>query len=1093
MTEDRCSRERALDPRRSFIVQAPAGSGKTELLIQRYLRLLVEVESPEAVVAITFTKKAAAEMRARVLSALKSAEAGVVTDQPHEKTTFEIGRMVLEHDRQMGWKLLSNPTQMRIGTIDALCMAITSQMPWVTRFGALPDVTEKAEELYREAAVNTLVRLEDEERAGVHGPISRLLLHLDNDFSSAKTLVAQMLERREQWLRHTGVSPDLAEVRVELENSLQELIAAEMKTLHALLDADVAIEMTELCGLPSQPAPCVEDLDHWNAFASLVLTKQGELRKVPDRSVFPKNHRQKERCENLLSVLAGEEDLLDGFKRLRELPNPRFEESQWSTMEVVLSILPVAVAELELVFRERRTVDFAELSIRALRALGPEGDPADLALALGYSIEHILVDEYQDTSQTQYDLLKKLTAVWEPGDRRTLFLVGDPMQSIYLFRQADVSLFLMTRREGIGQVQLEPLHLRFNFRSRPEITEWVNSTFATIFPPSEDMDSGAVAYERSDSAGDPAHGESHAVQAQGFFDQAEEALQVVELIRANSNRKVAVLVRARSHLSAIVPALKRAGVRFQAIEIDELGQRPVIQDLMALTFALLHLGDRVSWLAVLRAPWCGLTLNDLHALASPDFNATIWELLDTRAAELSEDGQARIERVRPSLRKALEHRGRSALRDWIEGTWFLLGGPASVREETDLEDATAYFDLLESLEKGAELEDFSWFRQQVSGLFAQPDSTAGDCLQVMTIHKAKGLEFDTVIVPQLDARPRRELAPLLLWQEQAGKALLAPISEAGKPRDPIYNYLRKLEQSRAQNETARLLYVAATRAREQLHLLGCVRTDDKTGTLAAPPRVSFMRLLWQTMSREFVPATPVHPSGTEVKVRQIRRLPARWQAPAPPPPVHWERQADEGATASDITFDWVGDTLRHVGTAVHGYLQRIAREGLEAWDQTRVRSQRASFRVVLANLGVPRGEIDGAVERVEAVLSQVLRDPRGRWALKSREGARCESAITGIIEGREYRAIIDRTFVDEEGVRWIIDYKTSSHEGGNVEAFLDNEKELYRGQLERYARLLAQGETRPIRLGLYFPLLNGWREWAAPEIVMRQASLFESI
>jgi ATP-dependent helicase/nuclease subunit A len=87
--------------------------------------------------------------------------------------------------------------------------------------------------------------------------------------------------------------------------------------------------------------------------------------------------------------------------------------------------------------------------------------------------------------------------------------------------------------------------------------------------------------------------------------------------------------------------------------------------------------------------------------------------------------------------------------------------------------------------------------------------------------------------------------------------------------------------------------------------------------------------------------------------------------------------------------------------------------------------------------------------------------------------------------------VIDRTFVDEDGVRWIIDYKTGSHEGGGLETFLDDEKERYREQLERYARLMVQRDARPIRLALYFPLLGGWREWAAPVAVRKQGSLFE--
>ena len=125
----------------------------------------------------------------------------------------------------------------------------------------------------------------------------------------------------------------------------------------------------------------------------------------------------------------------------------------------------------------------------------------------------------------------------------------------------------------------------------------------------------------------------------GFLDDRDEAARVVELVKASSGANVAVLVRARSHLIETVRILKQNKIPFQAIEIDQLGERPVIEDLMALTFALLHPADRVSWLAILRAPWCGLELHDLHALAGADPRAAIWDLLH-REERISVDGKA---------------------------------------------------------------------------------------------------------------------------------------------------------------------------------------------------------------------------------------------------------------------------------------------------------------------------------------------------------------------------------------------------------------------------------------------------------------------
>jgi ATP-dependent helicase/nuclease subunit A len=305
-------------------------------------------------------------------------------------------------------------------------------------------------------------------------------------------------------------------------------------------------------------------------------------------------------------------------------------------------------------------------------------------------------------------LIEKLTAGWEPSDGRTLFLVGDPMQSIYRFRQADVGLFLKARLEGIGAIRLEPLTLSVNFRSLPGIVEWVNRTFESILPASDDLESGAVAYSPSVPRSD--EGDAMIV-VHALPDGRREADRVVGLLNGADAGTAAVLVRSRAHLIEIVSALKRHRIAFQAIEIDQLGERQVIEDLMALTFALLHAADRVSWLALLRAPWCGLTLQDLHALAGADHRATVWDLLHRPDRTWSEDGALRIQRILPVLEHAIAERGRRPLRDWVESTWLQLGGPACVQDHTALEDAAAYFELLEGLAEGSDLPDFDWFRE----------------------------------------------------------------------------------------------------------------------------------------------------------------------------------------------------------------------------------------------------------------------------------------------------------------------------------------------------------------------------------------------
>jgi len=1063
MLDDRASRQRALDPRTSFIVQAPAGSGKTELLIQRYLRLLETVDSPNAVVAITFTKKAAGGMRARVVEALRRSSP---PEKAHEQATHEIARRVLAHQQRLGWDLVSNPSQIRMETIDALCAGITRQMPWLARFGAPPEITEKATPLYRAAARRTLHQLETEERDGRKGPVWTLLLCLDNNFQRAEKLISDQLEKRDQWLRLIGWSEqrDFGEIRRLSEQRLARLIDAHLQEIRGHFDEELTASLCKSLGWPQLPEPCLQSLSQWQQVHDTLLTKAGTYRS-PARRTYPGLN----------------EALRYALRAVSKLPEPIYTDEQWHLTEAVLQVLPLAVAELQFVFREQGKVDFAELSLRALDALGRLDEPSDLALALGDRIEHLLVDEFQDMSYTQYELVSKLTAGWQSGDGRTLFLVGDPMQSIYRFRQADVSLFLKARDEGIGSILLEPLQLQVNFRSQAAIIAFVNDACGLAFPAEDNVDAGAIAYSPSEAAA--AHDGKPGVHCYAFHDQQTEAAQTLALLRTLPHEGTAILVRARRHLEQIVRLLRHEGIRFQAVEIDSLGERPVIQDLLALTFALLHLADRISWLAVLRAPWCGLTLADLHTLASADHRRPIWDLLALTAPVLSEDAQERVARIRPVLETALASKGRAPLRDWVEDTWHRIGGSACVRSEAEFEDAAAYFDLLATVDEGGDLRDFGAFREDVGSLFAQPDPRAQGGLQVMTIHKAKGLEFDTVILPGLGQSPRPDDNPLLRWVERDGETILAPISATGEGTDPIYDYLGLWEKQKSRHETCRLLYVALTRARHRLHLLGCVAVS-RDQTLTAK-KDSFLKALWPAVSELFVPLPGGEAEREAAPSRAIRRVVQGWTIPAPPPPVPWSPVSPEQAPPPEITYDWVGDTLRHVGTAVHQYLQRIGRQGLAQWDAARVRSLRPAYHTVLANLGVPPSELAGAVERVESGLLAVLSDQRGRWILSPHTEAACEHPVTGVIEGARYDAVIDRTFVDG-GVRWIIDYKTSLH-SGKLEKFYDDQVVRYREQLERYARLLRQQEELPVKLGLYFPLLGGWRAWDAPELKRRQA------
>ena len=416
------------------------------------------------------------------------------------------------------------------------------------------------------------------------------------------------------------------------------------------------------------------------------------------------------------------------------------------------------------------------------------------------------------------------------------------------------------------------------------------------------------------------------------------------------------------------------------------------------------------------------------------------------------------------------------MRERVEGVWLALGGPACVEDATDLEDAEIFLDELEKLEHAGAIEDPAALAGRLENLYALPDVAAGDDdLQIMTIHKAKGLEFDTVIVPGLDRGPGRSDPPLFLWKEIAtGGLLLAPIKETGTDRDLAYKYLKDLDADAEDTESARLLYVAATRAEKRLHLLACLPCDEH-GDLKKPLAHSLLERAWPAAEEHFVAATEptrVNEARRAPMPVTLKRLATDIQLPPLPDAVRWKAPAEGRVAEEEIEFSWVGETARQIGTVVHRWLQRIAEDELRGWHENRVDALRANFARELERRGVQHSEVSAAADLVAMALKNTLAEERGRWVLGPHPQARSEHRVRVLADARVSGLVIDRVFRDAEGHRWVVDFKTSRHEGADREAFLDRERERYMGQLENYGRAVEAS-----RLGLLFPLLRGWREW----------------
>ena len=549
---DAAERAAALDPTRSFIVQAPAGSGKTELLTRRVLTLLARVDEPEQVLAITFTRKAAAEMRHRVVEALARAASGEAPANEYEAEGLALARAALERDAARGWRLLDDPGRLAMRTIDSLATALAHRLPVVSALGAAVATVDDPRPLHLEAAERFLDHhLET---------IERVALQRDNRLDQVRDLLADLLAVRDQWQGY--VQDDLGDERLRalLQTMLDDVVRTRLEAASALAPdalagdlvaplrraAELLVARAELMGEPlddeqtrlvalaedagALPPPEPEGVDDWGALARFLLTKGGTPRKSLDKSIgFPaqgeaaklgttkdalKAH--KEAFQGVLASLADAPGFVARLHETGSLAGLVYGDEDWALLGQLADGLRVLLGELQLVFRERREVDFIEISSRARRALGDDEHPTDLALAMDVRIRHLLVDEFQDTSHAQFALFERLVGGWDGDDGRTFFAVGDPMQSIYRFREGDVGLFLRAAEEGIGPVALDYLRLSVNFRSVPGVIGWINEGFGAAFPERSDRDIGAVTYERSTAHLDGDGGVSlHALAADG--------------------------------------------------------------------------------------------------------------------------------------------------------------------------------------------------------------------------------------------------------------------------------------------------------------------------------------------------------------------------------------------------------------------------------------------------------------------------------------------------------------------------------------------------------------------------------------------------
>ncbi len=1105
MILDQHERIQALDPEKSWIVQAPAGSGKTELLVGRFLAMLARVQEPEEVLAITFTKKAASEMQARILAALRTAQLGIEPKAEHEKINFKLAKAVLIHSQKNHWRLLENTGRLRISTIDSLCAYLTAQLPISAKFGENFEVTDLPNDLYQEAMDQLLLGLK--ENLPFNSALKRCLFYLDNRLDRFKDLLKSMLAKRAMWL-------DII-LKLNPEAGWEEALKKSLDHVTEEMLGNLEEQWPECLNVP-----VISDLGlNFHALANILLTDKNTLRKQVDkRQGFLPKSPEKKAMEELLEQLESHPGFIEQLIRIRSLPSQEFTQEftqeGWALMQDWIEVLKAATAYLQIVFQTRKKVDFTEIALNALQALGDEDSPSDILLRLDYQLSHLLVDEYQDTSQHQYRLLASMVREWQPGDGRTIFLVGDPMQSIYRFRQADVGLFLKTIEDGLGEIKLDFLQLKINFRSTPEIIHWINQVFSEIFPKQKEGLFGAVTYAPSSSPNElSCRGEPEScVRPKGVEIVLEEspenmanslAEKIVQYQTEFPNHSMAILVRARSHLKNILPALSNRNIAYRGVDIENLKEKSVVLDCLTLTYALYDLKDDLSWMALLRTPVFGFELKDLLAIAqSDDVNNAddaqriflekleIPELIN----QLSSHAQNRLKLLLPRIKTALKFKTRESIDVLVFKLWNALGFPEGLNHQEELESAERYFDLLKKLKPAHRLPEREVLENSLESLYAKPLPDSKNPVEIMTVHKSKGLEFDHVFLVMPNQSSRVMEKPLFLWQDWVSpmgehELLMAPHRGKEKEDSPLYQFLYGLEKEKDQMEFIRLLYVAATRAKSRLSLIGEIELTPE-GEIKKPKSGSALSVFWPVIgagrSGGIYGLDIVSPlagetgpkrigvegqRGGQKEGRGIQRIPMNISMGFDLPEIP-DLENFNHPEKPEYGLD-----EKILGVITHRCLEQITNLNLDL-------NLDLNFKKLPKEINHWRSKIlsecylNGAsdpekmAQDILKICEKTLQDPQGQWILESHPEAMSELSLwLGHSEN-----IIDRTFIDKNsGARVIIDYKLSQPGSGeSMGYFLEREKEKYRDQLERYGKLikLKESQAREIQLYLYFPRIS---------------------
>jgi ATP-dependent helicase/nuclease subunit A len=1113
------SQRRAADPEASVWVAASAGTGKTKVLTDRVLSLMLAGTPPAKILCLTFTKAAAAEMANRLsdrLSAWATTDDARLTRALADLTGRQPDDGIRRRARQLFAQVLDAPGGMKIQTIHAFCQHLLARFPLEAGVAPHAQVLDErsAQEMLRESREEVLARAGAGEDARLQAALSDVTARVnDQEFAELiQHLIAErgrlarlidaaggieaLIERTFDALSVTrGTTPDDVlhdACQPEALDALGLSVAADAMrqgtkterqnaaTLQAFLDAGTG-----------------ERVRLYDTYARVFLTQDGNVRKKllnKDAATVP-------------GALGAMEVEAQRLLRVRERLNAA------TTANATASLLRLGAAIVRAYERhkgQRALLDYDDLILTARKLLKEDGRADWVLYKLDGGLDHVLIDEAQDTNPEQWEVVQALTQEFFAGEgaaeargqpERTVFAVGDGKQSIYSFQRAEPAAFARMRRHFAEKAEAARRDFRLvplghSFRSTDAVLAAVDTVFQQ--PAAHDgvlFDGDAPLHHdpvRVGHAGrvevwppaDPADTEEPdpwAPPTQRTGD-APPRQRLAKLIAARIRRwtqpddpegwlpskgrqmragDVLVLVRRRNaFVEELVRELKQLGVPVAGVDRMVLTDQLAVRDLTALGHVLLLPEDSLTLACVLKGPLIGLSEDRLFELAWTR-KRSLWAELKARAAE-----------------NADFERAHARLSDWLARADYvppyelfaqLLGAEGGRRdlvarlgpEANDPVDEFQALALAYERDHVPSLQGFLHWLEAGEQEVKRDAEHGGNAVRVMTVHGAKGLQAPVVFLP--DTLQVATQGARLLWDAEQGLALWPPRTG---DLEAVGRDLRERARHAQEQEYRRLLYVAMTRAEDRLYVCGYnTKRTAPEGCWYELVRQGLAGIAEETAFDATPELGPEGWQGTALSLETPQRTdaaPDKADAHAPVdagPPPDWAQRPPEAEPAPPRPLapsrapDAEPPVRSPLGPDSGAAYQRgrLIHRLLQTLPDLPAAQRRDAGRRYLES---PSQQL--ADDQVAAVLEETLRiveDPA--YAHLFGPGSKAEVPVVGLLDrglGPEAASgQIDRLAVTDAAVV-IVDYKTNRPPPETPAEV----PQVYRDQLATYRRLVAR-------------------------------------